>query len=201
MNDKKLGVYAVVVCLLFVILPMVYYDMGYYVGVEETHKDPTPLTITMGVILLNSSTYNMSWYDIGFGITEGQPTPTLRNDSFLMYVNAHWGASDTFASHDDKTPHANITVMILPFGYGIYNFTIERVVIYGRSMLGGGQYVDNFYDNDEIKLDSIDTVGIAFFGYGSCQNNIDFWPSRNIVFTVGPVWYEEKEEPIPVDIP
>lgn len=200
MNDKKLGVYAVVVCFLFVILPMIYYDMGYWAGVEETYKEPTPLTVMMGVIPLNTSTYNMSWYDIGFGIAEEQPAPTLCNDSFLMYVNALWGASSTFASHEGKKPHANITVVILPFDCGIYNLTIERVVIYGRSTLEGGQYLDNFYDNDEIKIDSIDSVGIAFFGYGSRQNNIDVWVSRSVVFTVGPVWYEMVET-IPVVTP
>lgn len=200
MSNKKLGAYTVAVLILFVILPMVYYNAGYYAGVEETYKEPTPLTVTMGVVLLNDSTYNISWYDIGFGITEGQPAPTLRNDSFLMYINAHWGASDTFASHDDKKPHANITVMILPFSYGAYNFTIERVVIYGR-VLTEGQWLRNFYDNEEIEVESVDVIGIVFFGYGSCQNNIDLWATRNIVFTVGPVWYEESPGPPPVVTP
>lgn len=191
MDDKKLRVYTIIVVLLFVILPMIYYNTGYWAGVEETFEEPTPIRIVAGVILLNATTYNMSWYDIGFGDPEQQPAPTLHNDSFLIYINVNWGASDIFSSHNEKIPHADITVVVLPFEYGVYNFTIERVVIYGRAFIGG-QWLNNFYDNNEIEITSLDSMGIGLFGYGSCQNNIGFWATRNMVFTVSSVWYEEE---------
>lgn len=201
MDDKRLRVYTAIVVILFAVLPMIYYNAGYWAGVEDTSEEPTPLRIMTGVVLLNATTYNMSWYDIGFGDPEQQPAPTLRNDSFLMYINVNWGLSDKFSTHIERIPHVIITVVVLSFEYDMYNFTIERVVIYGRSMLGEGQYLDNFYDNGEIRIDSIDAVGIVFFGYGSCQNNMDCWITRNMVFTVSSVWYEEIDEGLPVVIP
>lgn len=186
MNDKKIGAYAIVVLVLFVVLPMVYYDMGYRARVNS--EEPTPLRIMMGVVLLNTTTYNMSWYDMGFGKPE--QVPTLRNDSFLMYTYAHWGESDMLSSNDDKKPHVIITIAILPFDYDTHNFTIERIVVCWRS-LAEGQQIDNYYGNNKIERSSVDNIGIVLFGYGSYQDNIDMWITRYIVFTVSQVWYEE----------
>lgn len=191
MNDRETVIYALVIIGLFVVLPLIYYNQGYRAGVRDSFEEPTPLRIMAGVVPLNVSMYNTSWYDIGFGDPEEQPIPTLRNDSFLMYINAYWGASEFYASNDGKIPHATITIEILPFDYGDRNFTIERVVICWRSMIEG-QHIDNRYDNNTIEISSVDSVGIIFFGYGSYQNNIDIWVTRYTAFTVGPVWYEEE---------
>lgn len=189
MNDRETAIYTAVIITLFVVLPLIYYNQGYWAGVEDTSEESTPIRIMAGVVLLNTTTYNMSWYDIGFG-DPGQHTPTLRNDSFLMYINADWGASDLYAINDGKIPHATITIEVLPFEYGNHNFTIERVVVCWRSLIEG-QHIDNFYDNNKIEISSVDGAGIVLFGYGSYQDNIDIWVTRYIVFTVSPVWYEE----------
>jgi hypothetical protein len=194
MNNREISAYAIVVLVLFVILPTIYYDMGYRAGAKGTSEEPTPLRIMTGVVSLNTTTYNMSWYDMGFG--DSEQAPTLRNDIFLMYINAHWGESDKIASNDEKTPHTTITIAILPFDYDTHNFTIERIVICWRS-LAEGQQIDNYYDNNRIEASSVDNIGIILFGYGSYQNNIDMWVTRYIVFTISQVWYEEVSVAIP----
>ena len=190
-------VYTIIVMLLFVVLPMVYFNAGYYVGVKDVSEEPNSLMVTTSILTLNATTYNMSWYDEDVGDLE-QPEPTLCNNSFIIYVYARWGESGLYMGHDRQMPHANITVVVLPMEPGPYNLTIERVVLYSYN-LADWQIFD-YYTNEIVRTESVDYVGVVLFGYGSHHPDINFWSTRNILFVVGPVWYEEVEV-IPVVIP
>lgn len=198
MNDKKLGIYAIIVCILFVILPMVYFNAGYYVGVKDTSEKPNSLIVTTSILSLNTTGYNMSWYDESFGDLEQLPTPTLCNNSFVIYIYARWGESGLYLGHERQMPHVNITVIVMPMEPGPYNLTIERVVLYRFNL--AEWRTESHYDNEIIRIESVDYVGVALFGYGSHHPDITFWSTRNILFIVGSVWYEEVEV-IPVAIP
>lgn len=193
MEDKKIGVYVIVVLVLFVVLPNIYYDMGYRARAEESSEEPNSLMVTTSILTLNATTYNMSWYDVSFGDSE-QPEPTLCNNSFVIYVYARWGESGLYMGHDGQMPHANITVIVLPMESGPYNLTIERVVLYRYNLIEW--QTDNYYNNEKVRIESVDYVAIALFGYGSHHPDIVFWSTRNILFIVGSVWYDE----VPVEM-
>jgi hypothetical protein len=196
MNNREISAYAIVVLVLFVVLPTIYYDMGYRARGEESSEKPNSLMVTTSILTLNATTYNMSWYDKGFGDLEQLPEPTLCNNSFVIYVYARWGESGLYMGHNGQMPHANITVVVLPMEPGPYNLTIERVVLYKYDLMEW--QTDSYYDNEKVRIESVDYVGIALFGYGSHHSDIVFWSTRNILFIVSSVWYEEV---IPVEIP
>lgn len=178
---------AVVILILLTILPITYYDMGYGAGVEDTYEEPNSLIVTTSVITLNATTYNISWYTELIRHVD-QPEPTLRNDSFVIYVYARWADSVTYIK-GAPMPRVNITVEVVPVEYEYPNYTIERVVLYSYNPPVWKS--DSYYNNERVGVESVNYAGVAFFGYGSIQSDITFWSARSILFTVGPIWYEE----------
>lgn len=164
----------------------------------ETEYDPTSLTITVSTIRMNASFYNDTWYgSFGMGRTDDVRAPTaLRNDSFMIAIHALWGTGFVRYSSWDRTPHANITVEILAHFWSYDNLTIDRVVVIGQN-LTDWKIID-LYDNDTCKMISIDYVNIVFFGYGRADtftsSGVGIWTARPMAFTVGPIWYEERND-------
>lgn len=174
---------------LLVAMPAAYY-IGYNIGVGDTYEEPNSLLVTTSIITLNATTYNISWYTELIR-HEDQPEPTLRNDSFVIYVYARWADSVTYIE-GAPMPRVNITVEVIPVEYEYPNYTIERVVLYSYNSTDWKS--DSYYNNERVGVESVNYAGVAFFGYGSIQSDITFWATRNILFTVGPIWYEEMVE-------
>ena len=185
MKNKRAYIGAIFVALVIFGLCAVWHDVGYRAGVRDTEQEPTPMRINTMVISLNASQYNQTWYNIGGGsdTPEELRSPTLHNDSFLIVVDVHWGASDLCGGvFGDPIPHANITVEVLSFGVQWHNYTIERVVISGRNQTETRKII-NLYNNTQGRMCATDSIGIAFFGYGSYDEELILWGLRNMVFT------------------
>lgn len=198
MEHKKTYIVGIVVIavVVFGFAAAVCYDIAYRQGVEDTEQteqDPTPCRLSTMVITLNASQYNQTWYEIGRGydVSEEVRSPTLHNDSFLVMIGVYWGSSDTYGGQvGAPIPHANITMEVLSFGYEWHNYTTERVAISGYNLTESRKMV-NFYNNTAARMHATDGMSVAFFGYGSYNDEIVFWVLQSIILTVGPVWYEE----------
>lgn len=199
-KDKWTYIGGIVVIIVLLGLCAVWYDTGYRAGVQDTEHDieqePTPLSVSTMVMLLNASMYNQTWYDVGSGYLDVSEellrSPTLHNDSILILIDVHYDSNYPFGigQGDVPIPHANITVEVLSFGGGMESYIIERVAITGYNLTESRKVI-NLYDNAASRMHATDWVSMAFFGHGSYNSEMAFWLLRDIVFTVGPVWYSE----------
>lgn len=185
------------IIIIMIITALIAFDAGYQTGVHDTDKDPPPLRVSTMIVSLNASMYNQTWYDPAWGPADGIHEPTLRNDSFLFYVVAHWGSEDTYSIHDDLAPHANITVEVVPFKRNTTDMTIECIMIWGCNLTKPGvtswentltmRFI-YLYNDESGRMTSTDYVALIFFGYGSYNDIWDQWIPWDMIFSVGPIW-------------
>lgn len=203
MSEKRdwWGSAAVAFCLLTIITgTCMVFDMGYRAGLKDNRTEitePADMTVGISVMVLNSTLYNASWYHSSFEADDVH-TPTLRNDSCLIYLWLSPRDWDTWP----YLQHVNLTAEVLPFEYDVHGLVIERVVIYGHNItpLEHGPEVSynnaiikvlNVYDNEYGRFTCTDRVHIVFFCYGSYHSEVPMWISRTLKLTVGPIWTEE----------